>query len=215
MHPTFSRILTLLRKEQGISQKEAAAALHVSQALLSHYEKGIRECGLDFVVRAADYYDVSCDYLLGRTADKTGMMITVDDIPESDGGTAGNGDYLPILNRKLTVNAVNVLYGILEQCADKELTAQASAYLDLAVYTLFRHLYDGNHRNSASMFATPPHLFPAATTAAMAVTGARVAKLAKDCSTVPSLLPEKLTRAYPLFASSLLNLIKNAETRLE
>ena len=48
----------------------------------------------------------------------------------------------------------------------------------------------------------------------MTLTGAQVAKLAKDCSTVPSLLPEKLTRAYPLFASSLLNLIKNAETRL-
>lgn len=214
MHPTFSRILTLLRKEQGISQKEAAAALHVSQALLSHYEKGIRECGLDFVVRAADYYDVSCDYLLGRTADKTGMMITVDDLPESDGGQTGKGDFLPVLNRKLIVNSVNVLFGILEQCADKELTAEASAYLNLAIYTLFRHLYDGNHRNSASMFATPPHLFPAATTAAMTVSGARLAKFAKDCSTVPSLLPEKLTRAYPLFASSLLNLIKNAETRL-
>ena len=67
MNTTFPRILTFLRKERGISQKEAAAELKISQALLSHYEKGIRECGLDFVVRAADFYDVSCDYLLGRT----------------------------------------------------------------------------------------------------------------------------------------------------
>ena len=37
----FNRILTLLRKERGITQKEAAAHLGVSQALLSHYEKGI------------------------------------------------------------------------------------------------------------------------------------------------------------------------------
>lgn len=56
-----------LRNEKGISQKEAALSLHVSQALLSHYEKGIRECGLDFLCRAADYYGVSADFILGRT----------------------------------------------------------------------------------------------------------------------------------------------------
>ena len=70
MNADFPRILTLLRKEKGISQKEVAAKLGISQALLSHYEKGIRECGLSFVVKAADYYNVSCDYLLGRTAER-------------------------------------------------------------------------------------------------------------------------------------------------
>ena len=84
MNTAFPRILTLLRKERGVSQKQVSADLQVSQALLSHYEKGIRECGLDFVVRAADYYGVSCDYLLGRTADKTGAVIAVDEIPEND-----------------------------------------------------------------------------------------------------------------------------------
>lgn len=62
----FARNLTLLRKERKISQKQAAADLGVSQALLSHYEKGVRECGLKFLVKAADYYNVSCDSLLGR-----------------------------------------------------------------------------------------------------------------------------------------------------
>ena len=63
----FNRIITLLRKERGITQKKAAADLGISQAQLSHYEKGIRECGLEFVVQVADYYGVSCDYLLGRS----------------------------------------------------------------------------------------------------------------------------------------------------
>lgn len=84
MNSAFPRILTLLRKERGISQKQAALSLGVSQALLSHYEKGIRECGLEFVVRAADFYHVSCDYLLGRTPDKAGAVITVDEIPDND-----------------------------------------------------------------------------------------------------------------------------------
>ena len=61
----FNRIITLLRKERGITQKQAAQELGISQAQLSHYEKGIRECGLEFVVQIADYYNVSCDYLFG------------------------------------------------------------------------------------------------------------------------------------------------------
>ena len=86
INQSFSRILTLLRKEQGLSQKAAAQQLGVSQALLSHYEKGIRECGLDFVVKAADFYHVSCDYLLGRTPDRSGATISVEELPDGNEG---------------------------------------------------------------------------------------------------------------------------------
>ena len=64
----FSKTLSMLRQEKGISQRSVAAALGVSQALLSHYENGAREPGFDFLIRAAEYYGVSTDYLLGRTA---------------------------------------------------------------------------------------------------------------------------------------------------
>ena len=70
MERKFPIILCELRKEKGLSQKETAAKLGISQALLSHYEKGIRECGQEFLIKAADFYDVSCDYLLGRTKEK-------------------------------------------------------------------------------------------------------------------------------------------------
>ncbi|HPY99921.1 MAG TPA: helix-turn-helix transcriptional regulator [Clostridiales bacterium] len=69
----FASRLTEQRKARGLSQKQAAADLGVSQALLSHYENGIRECGLAFVVRAAEYYGVSCDYLLGRTTNEISL----------------------------------------------------------------------------------------------------------------------------------------------
>ena len=65
MKSEFSRVITLLRKEKNISQKQAAAELGISQALLSHYENGIRECGLGFLVKCADFYGVSCDYCWG------------------------------------------------------------------------------------------------------------------------------------------------------
>ncbi|HJI61805.1 MAG TPA: helix-turn-helix domain-containing protein [Ruminococcus bromii] len=66
MNKDFPRIITFLRKERGLSQKQVAGDMGISQALLSHYEKGIRECGLDFLVKTAEYYGVSTDYLLGR-----------------------------------------------------------------------------------------------------------------------------------------------------
>ena len=61
MATDFSRTLSLLRQERGISQRKAAAQLGISQALLSHYENGIREPGLTFVVKACDYYQVTAD----------------------------------------------------------------------------------------------------------------------------------------------------------
>lgn len=79
MNTAFSQRMLYLRKRKNISQKQAAQSLGVSQALLSHYEKGIRECGLDFLVKAAAYYDVSADYLLGLTDYERQLKENVDD----------------------------------------------------------------------------------------------------------------------------------------
>lgn len=70
----FSEAFSRLRKERGISQRQAAADLGMSQALLSHYENGLREPKLDFIVKACEYYNVSADYLLGRTQMRANPM---------------------------------------------------------------------------------------------------------------------------------------------
>ena len=75
MSKAFAENIGRLRRGSGQSQREAAAGLGISQALLSHYENGAREPGLDFVVRACDYYGVSADYMLGRT-----------EVPDGGGG---------------------------------------------------------------------------------------------------------------------------------
>lgn len=62
-------MMSTLRKKRGLSQRKVASDLQISQALLSHYENGAREPGLDFICRACDYYGISADYLLGRTDD--------------------------------------------------------------------------------------------------------------------------------------------------
>jgi len=59
-----------LRRERGLSQRQAAAELGVSQALLSHYETDAREPKLDFLVKVCDYYSVTTDFILGRTKER-------------------------------------------------------------------------------------------------------------------------------------------------
>lgn len=80
MHTAFSERLASLRKERELTQKEAAEQLGISAALLSHYEKGIRECGLDFVCKAAAFYDVSCDYILGVSDSRRAIAESFDDL---------------------------------------------------------------------------------------------------------------------------------------
>ena len=72
MDRNFPETLSALRREKNLSQRQAAAELGISQALLSHYENGAREPGLNFVCRACDYYGVSADYLLGRSDEPSG-----------------------------------------------------------------------------------------------------------------------------------------------
>lgn len=56
-----------LRKQKHISQIKLAMDLSVSQNTISRYEQGEREAGYDMLVRIADYFNVSVDYLLERT----------------------------------------------------------------------------------------------------------------------------------------------------
>ena len=83
---TFSETMSALRKARGLSQRAAAADLNISQALLSHYENGAREPGLDFVRRACAYYGVSADYLLGLSELPAGADAALDAMAELAAG---------------------------------------------------------------------------------------------------------------------------------
>ena len=222
MNAAFPRIMIQLRKERGISQKQAAADLHISQALLSHYEKGIRECGLDFVVAAADYYGVSCDYLLGRTADKSGTMIAVEEIPDNDPNVQDKrmtpAGVLPVLNKKLVVNSLHILFDMLQKCNDKELTAEVSNALIQTTYMVFRHIYGANPKNPRAMFSVEDYRFQAEAMGSAARSAAVAGHLAHQLAEkngLPDLLPDDLQKQYPQFAPSLLNLLRTAEKQLE
>ncbi len=223
----FPRTLTLLRKEKGISQKKAAAELGISQALLSHYEKGIRECGLEFLVRASDFYGVSCDYLLGRSPEKTGAQLTVEDIPEADVLGKENvmkGSILPTLNKKLIFNSLNVLFEYLRRSNCKSLISEVSSYIMLAIYKMFRLIYSSNSKNDLNFFTVHEVLADKKSDCAMNECEANIkASLSKtkvgDIENVEDdncfeMSNDTLTKEFPLFSSSLLNLIQNSENKI-
>lgn len=56
-----------LRKKKGISQLRLATALNTTQNTISRYETGEREPGISELIKIADYFNVSVDYLIGRT----------------------------------------------------------------------------------------------------------------------------------------------------
>lgn len=56
-----------LRKERKISQLKLALDLNMNQNSISRYENGEREADYATLIRFADYFDVSLDYLLGRS----------------------------------------------------------------------------------------------------------------------------------------------------
>lgn len=56
-----------IRKRKGISQLKLAMDLHMNQNTVSRYETGEREPGINELIKIADYFNVSVDYLIERT----------------------------------------------------------------------------------------------------------------------------------------------------
>ena len=60
-----------LRKEKGISQLKLAMDLSMNQNTISRYETEERQADYETLIKIADYFNVSIDYLLGRTDNRT------------------------------------------------------------------------------------------------------------------------------------------------
>ena len=65
----FQRIQDL-RTDADMSQKQLSEILHISQRSYSHYGTGSRNIPVEMLIRLANYYDISVDYLVGRTDKK-------------------------------------------------------------------------------------------------------------------------------------------------
>ncbi len=55
-----------LRQEKNISQAKLAKEIGVSQKAIDYWERGVNEPKASYVIALAEYFDVSCDYILGK-----------------------------------------------------------------------------------------------------------------------------------------------------
>ena len=215
----FTRTLSLLRQERGVSQRTAAGDLGISQALLSHYENGIREPGLAFVVKACDYYHVSADFMLGRTLSRDGSMLSSEEVlGAAEPGNILQGSVLATLQSKLLAGAVGVLFGLLGKLGDKTAINAAAAYLGGAVYQLYRHLYRAAGANEAYFALDPAACTMGTADADMKLEENRYARCLRaqvsQKAEFPDLSPEALTSNYPGRCQSLTQVLSTADARL-
>ena len=66
----WNEIIRNLREDNELTQTQVAKILGVSQRVYSNYERGEVEISLDSLMKLADYYNVSMDYIFGRTKKK-------------------------------------------------------------------------------------------------------------------------------------------------
>jgi transcriptional regulator with XRE-family HTH domain len=72
----YGERIALLRDKKGLKQDELSTKLGISRAALSHYETNRREPDYETINRIADFFNVSIDYLVGRTDDPQRSMDT-------------------------------------------------------------------------------------------------------------------------------------------
>lgn len=226
MKKGFGRIITMLRKEKGISQCQAAKDLGVSQALMSHYENGIRECSLEFVVKIADYYSVSCDYLLGRSAARNGGSDNQEEYVQKETlhDAKPTLSVIHALNRKIISDSISILYDALPQLNSKAVSSDVTSYFTASVYKIYRMLYDLYVPGTGKVFSVPSEIFEGYCNSVMEVSCARIKHESKSFQKnghenggkkhQNMLNPETISEIYPEQYISLSNLIQNAEKKM-
>lgn len=221
----FPRILTLLRKEKELSQKQAAQDLNIPQALLSHYEKGIREPGLEFIVRAARYYGVSCDYLLGCTPHRNGAVISVHDLPGRPVGRPRKHYNLAEYHQRVLTGSLHIVFALLKKINNEALTKELATFLSAAVYRAFRVLYSANSRNPQGLFSLDRGLYTASVEAGMVLSMAKSRCLLEGepvnghrgvpRADIPALSPTSLEEEFPQHAPALLDMVHHTELAMQ
>ena len=95
----FAERFSQLRIDNDVKQKELARMLNLSVASISHYETGVNFPDLKSLVEIANFFDVSLDYLVGRTDYKHEI-----DYDATLKLTKGNITYRALLNKIMLLN---------------------------------------------------------------------------------------------------------------
>lgn len=218
MNKDFPRILRLLRKERGLKQKEAADSMGIAQALLSHYENGKRECGLDFLIQASEFYGVSADYLLGRTGSRTGTVIAAGELPESTVSESFQGspkNASVLLRKKLITNSLEVIFSLLIKSDNTSAASAVGSYLMTAVYRAYRMLFSIGGDNDENSFSIPPDEVAQLCAAKMSLDEIKIRACQSKGTKDEKITSSRIESEFVKQSTALFSVINNAENDLK
>ena len=170
----------------------------------------MREPGLAFVTKACNYYNVSADFLLGRTLSRDGTTIAAEELYDysTEKDNVLHGSIMATLNKKLLVNSIGVLFDLLGKTGRKEAINAAADYL-----------YRADGSKNEDFFSVPARQFMAGVaTADMICTEAQyvdaLAAHVKEKGSFPPMHNDALMENYPGLYQSLLQIIHNTGERV-
>lgn len=109
-------ILKSLREEKNLRQADLADFLEISQQAYQRYENGTSEPNGDGFIKLADFYNVSTDYLLGRTEVRemnrlSADALTEEQVREIDDAIVSSYERLPLESRRAFIKMLEDLFG--------------------------------------------------------------------------------------------------------
>lgn len=116
----FGELLAELRLDRKMTQRDLANILHVSIGTISNYEKGVHYPDIEKLVDLANFFDISTDYLLGRSE----YTFSPDVLSEHITSEKSAGDIIKVL-RQLPQDRKEAILLIL---SDMELHVAISQY---------------------------------------------------------------------------------------
>ena len=98
-----------LRKEKNLLQKDIASAVNHSITCISDWERGKREPSIDDLIRLADFFGVSIDYLVGREEEDGVVIVSGNELSKDESALIDKLRCLDPLNKELAYQYVDFL----------------------------------------------------------------------------------------------------------
>ena len=111
--------------------------------LLSHYENGLRECNLDFLLKISEFYDVTCDRILGRS------VPVYKEVIEHENTSKVNN----------ICDALEIMFDLIEHCNNESVSKEIADFINIAIYRIFRLVYFSGHNSGEGIFNLPKHTY--------------------------------------------------------
>lgn len=144
----IAKRLSELRKEKGVKQDEIAELLNVKRATVANYETGKRAPDYETIIKLADYYSVSCDYILrGVTSEFANIHSTT--------GLSGRAiEILKDMNEIEDIDFLNLINYLIEETNFKKYDEESYKIEQSLIYKLIQYLFYASPKNNKEYVVT-------------------------------------------------------------